>query len=111
VWLWIWTGLVAGWLIGAGFGLVWLWRQLASLIRAGGRAAELASSRLDPATNPAAAGFRPAPVPQVAIFATPEDLTNRMKAALERGAAKRRRRQDRHQRTYDAWARLGGYKN
>jgi hypothetical protein len=102
VWFWIWTGLILGWLVGVFFGLRWLWRQFKELMEAFGAASELATTRLAPAATPS-------PIPEVAIFASAEDLATRFSARAERIGARRRRRRERHQAAYDRWAVLAGY--
>jgi hypothetical protein len=105
VWFWLWTALVSAWLVGVFFGLRWLWRQLAALmaaVEAAGTAAEAAGGR---------ASFTPAPVPEVALFASPQALAARQQARWRRIKARRQRRRDRHQAAYDSWAVLAGWRD
>lgn len=107
MWFWLWTGLIAAWLVGVFFGLRWLWRQVKALMEAASAAADKAGTAADSANS----AFEPAPVPEVAVFAKPEDLMERVQARWDRKAARRRRRQERHQAAYDAWAVLAGYRD
>jgi hypothetical protein len=99
--------LVVAWAAGVFFGLRWLWRQVKALMEATSQAAAAAESALDAQNS----DFEPAPVPAPALHASPEDLIGRLQASWDRKAARRRRRQERDQAAYDAWAVLAGWRD
>ncbi|MDR1188041.1 MAG: hypothetical protein LBK95_11400 [Bifidobacteriaceae bacterium] len=107
MWFWLWTVLIVAWLVGVFFGLRWLWRQVKGLIDAMAQAGEAASA----AMGGADVAFEGAPIPGPAIYASPEEVIERARGRLERIAARRQRRHERNQATYDSWAVLAGWRS
>jgi hypothetical protein len=107
VWFWLWSSLVAAWLAGVFFGLRWLWRRFAELTRAVAEAAALVGQ----VAQDRQTSFEATPIPTPAMVADPAELAARALARGDRKAARRRRKQERHQAVYDDWAVLAGYKD
>jgi hypothetical protein len=106
MWWLVWPVLVVGWLVGAFFGLRWLWRR-AKALGAALAGLEQVADRLAAA---AAALPQPTPVPPPSVFTDPADpaLRERVVARRQARAAAKANRRARQAARRHVWAVLAG---